>query len=357
MAVQEHMLRHQQLVQMAQEQVQQAQAQAAHSQAQVQARAQTHAHARVRHAQAHAQAQVHFHMANSAALRASMSSSTMRPIMGLDLVRGHVHASRSMTYFQVQSPDSGSQINYPRPLEGFGSRALQSTDFLAVRGSVGQPLLNQPSNRDRTAAGRLLNPWSASSAVHHEIYNIPAARGRTQDQCRGQVGSPVWGEPPVGGIPTGYASPLGVLSVNGSPGIAPGVVGGLGVSKRLGSLPMMVPNNTAPNRENASLKKVDSRPQVDDAWKINGGLRGGHLNNGTLVPGSWNASTEWPNSSGGQARNKRRRENGMDREHGVKPASLLSVGNGMESTANNLIQLGGPVTKSRYYSLGQSLEI
>lgn len=352
MAVQEHMLRQQQIMQMAQEQVQQVQAQA-QAQAQVQARAQAHAHAQVQqaHAHAHAHAQVQVHMANSGALRASMSGSTMRPMMGLELVGGQVQGSYGMMHLQVQKPDSGPQINFPRPLEGFGNRAPPSTDFAAGRGSVGGLMLNQPSNRDRTAAGRQLSAWAPSSAIHHELSNMPAARGRAQGQGRGQV---MWGEPPVGGIPTGFPSPLGVIGHAVPVNVSPGGVVALGTPKRQGSLPIMMPNNTTSNRENANMKKVDIRPQVDGTWRTNGGHNRGsvHHHNGTLAPYSRNDSAVWSkSSSGGQSGSKRSRENGMDRRNSSKPVPISSVGNGMGTAGNHLIQLGGPVTKSRYYSL------
>lgn len=363
MAVQEHILRQQQLMQMAQEQVQQVQAQA-QAQAQVQARAQAHAHAQVQqahahahanahaHAYAHAQAQVH--MANSGALRAS----AMRPIMGLELIQGQVLASHGRMHVLVQKPDPGPQINFPRPLEGFGARAPPSTAFAAGRGgSVGDQLvLNQSSNRDRTASGRQLNGWSPASVVHHEISNSPGARGRAQGQVRGQVETPLWGEQPMGGIPTGFPSPLGVIGhavpVNG---VAPAGVVALGTPKRQGSLPMVMPNNAAPtNRENATMKKADIRPQVDGTWRTNGGNRGSLHHNGNQAQYSRNDSGGlWSRSSPGtQPGIKRSRENGTDRRHSSsKPVSRANADNGTGTAGNNLIKLGGPVTKSRYYSL------
>uniref|UniRef100_A0A7I4AB54 RRM domain-containing protein n=1 Tax=Physcomitrium patens TaxID=3218 RepID=A0A7I4AB54_PHYPA len=378
MAVQGHILRYQQCVQLAQE-VQQAQAQAqahaqaqaqaqvqarahahAQAQAQVQARAHVHAHSQGHvHAHAHAQAQVH--MANSEALRASMNSSTMRPMMGLELIGGQVQASHGIMDLHVQTPDSGQQMNFLRPLEGFGSRVPQNTDFAAGRGSIGSHLLNQSSNRDR-AAGRQMNAWLPASAVHHEISTISGARARAQGQSRGQVMSSLWGEPPVGGIPTGFPSPLGVIGhvapVNVSPGIAPAGVIALGTPKRQGSLPIVMPSSTASNRENPNVKKVDTRPQVDGTWRTNGDNRGSLHNNGNSAPSSRKDAGAWSKSSTGQTGSKRSRENGVDRRHssgssgtGTKPIAPPNVGNGMGATGNNLIRLGGPVTKSRVLSV------
>lgn len=279
----------------------------------------------------------------------------MRPMIGLDLIGGQVQASHGMLHLQAQTPDSGPQINFPRPLEGFGARAPQGTDFSTVRGGRGGSVLNQPNNRDRTAAGRQLNAWSPSPAVQHEVLNMPASRGRAQYQGRGQVISTHWAEPPVGGIPTGFPSPLGVIShtvpINGSPGIAPGGVVALGAPKRQGSLPMMTPNNTAANREITNMKKVDSRPRSDGTWRTNGGNRGSDYNNGTLSSSLRNDSGVRSNGSPGSQTNRRSRENGMDRRHSSKPASLPSAGNGMGNVGNNLIQLGGPVTKSSVLSV------
>jgi hypothetical protein len=362
MAVQEHILRHQQLVQMTQEQVQCAETQAAQAQAQLQSRAQAHSYVQQAHthaqAHAHAQAQVHVHMANSGALRASISGSRMRPTLGLDLIVGQIQASHSMLHLQVQTPDLGPHIQYRRPSEGFGARAPLGTDFSAVQGSVGGSLLNQPCNRDRTAAGRQLNAWSPSSATKHEISSMPAVRGKTQGQCRVPVMSPRWGDPPVRGIPSGLPSSLGVIShtvpISGSSGIASGGVVALGTPKRQGSLPWMAPNNTATNRETANMKNVDIRPQVDCTWRTNGGNRGGHYNNGTLAPNSRTMSALWSNSLlGGLTGNKRSREIGMDQRYSLQP-SLRGVGHCAGTRVNNLIKLGGSVTKSRYFPLFNS---
>lgn len=284
-------------------------------------------------------------MANAGALRASISGSTMRPVMGIELVGGQVQGSHGLMHMQVQKPDSGPQMNYPRALEVIGTRA----ELAAGRGSVGGLLLNQPSSRDRAAAGRQLTAWAPSSGINHEISNMPAAQRRGQGQGRGQVMSPLWGEPPVGGIPTGY--PVLGHTVPASPG---GVVP-LRTPKRQGSLPIMVPNHTTrenATRENANMKNVDIRPQVDGTWRTNGSSNNRGIvrhHSETLAPYSRKNSVVWSKSSaGGQSGNKRSRENGTERRHSSKS---VPSSNGTGTAGNNLIQLGGPVTKSRYCSL------
>lgn len=291
-------------------------------------------------------------MANFGTIRASMSGSTMRPMMGLELIGGQLQGSHGMMHLQAQKPDSGPQVNYPRPLEGFGTRAPPSTDFAAGRISGGGLLLNQASNRDRTVSGRQPSAWAPSSAIYHEVSSVPAARGRTHGQGRGQVMSPLWAEPPVGGIPTGFPSPLGVIGHAVPANVSPGGVVALGTPKRQGSLPIVIPHHAAANRENANIKKADIRPQVDGTWRTNGDNRGSVHHNGTPAPYSRNDSAVWSkSSSGGQFGNKRSRENGLDRRHSSKTVTVSSVGNGMETAGNHLIQLGGPVTKSRMLSV------
>ncbi|KAG0574767.1 hypothetical protein KC19_VG289300 [Ceratodon purpureus] len=351
--VQEHILRHQRILQFAQEQVQHAQVQAAQAQAQVQVGvlAQAQAHAQVQHI--HVQAQVH--LANPGALRPALNSSTLHPIMGLDRTGGQVKASHTMMHLHVQSPDLNAQINFPRHFQDFGTRAPLGADLYAIRGSLWAPPLNQRRNEGRSVAPRQLNAWPPSSAVRHEILNMPAARGRARIQGQGQVISPFWVESPGGEILAGFSSPLEVISQtfpnNGTPGIAPEGVMALGTPKTRGSLPMIMPNHDAANRENISSKMVDIRPQVDSTWRTNGE---NHYKFGTLAPSSRNdnSSTVWANSSpGGQAGFKRSRENGMDRRHCSKPAPLTCVGNGTGIAGNNLIQLGGPVITSRVLSV------
>ena len=359
MAAHEQYIRSHQMMQMAQEQVHvhqaqvQAQAQAQQALAQAQAQAQAHAHAQAQQAHAHAQA----HMANSSQLRAPSNANPMRPMMGLEFIGGQVPASHAMMHLQVQTPDAGQQLNFLRPMEGFGGRVSRGMDpFPAGRGAGGGSLVIPPSNRDRTSVGRQQSAWSSPSLSSQEIQNMSSGRGRGQSQGRGQVISPLWGDPQVAGMPTGFPSSLGVIGhavpVNVGSGMAPGGMVSSGAPKRGGSLPVGLPGNLSANREGSgNSKKVDARSETDGTWRD-----GGHRNNHGTAPHSRGDSGAWSNGSVAHMGNKRNRENGLERRHsfagslsGGKAASHAN-GMGLNATnaGNHLIQLGGPVTKSRY---------
>lgn len=263
-----------------------------------------------------------------------MGGHAVRPMMGLEFGGPWPHA---MLHMQPHGPDMAAQMNFTGPMDAYPRSPRTSygsgRGAVATGGMFGQGQGRMGSS-PRDVMGRQ-GSWSAGSAQASDLH--PGGRGRVH--IRGQVVSPAWAGPQGIAI-TQVSAGQSEVAQGPSQNVSTGHATGAGMPGSRSTKAHRGPRAST-TEGFSSIKKTEPY----GTWKIDGDRSTGN--------GAQNARTGSNNrsSSSSATCTKRDRENGRGKHLGSfsnnsHSASVLAEGNGA-STASNLIQLGGPVQKSR----------
>ncbi|CAM6097714.1 unnamed protein product [Calypogeia fissa] len=274
-----------------------------------------------------------------------MGGPGVRPMMGLEF-GGPL--PRGMLHMQPQGPDMAAQMNFAGPMDAY-PRSPRTSYGSGRAGAAAGGMYGQGPGRvgstPRNGVGRQ-GSWSAASAPAADLH--PVGRGRVHG--RGQVVPPAWVDSQgiaMAQVPAGQAGVAqGVAqNVNIGHAMGPGTAGSRSTKAHRGPRVSTAEMNQNPREGFSNIKRTDP----DGTWKIDG--------NRSSSNGVQNARTGSNNrsSSSSGTGNKRDRENGREKHPSSNnsnshSASVLAQGNGT-NTASNLIQLAGPVQKSRFLTV------
>ncbi|KAL3695867.1 hypothetical protein R1sor_009943 [Riccia sorocarpa] len=248
---------------------------------------------------------------------------------------------QGLMHLQSASPDLFGQMNFVGPGDAY-SRSLRAESVDRVMagrlGQEGTRMISSP----RSVIGRQ-NQWAANG----DVVPTEGARGKG----RGQVPPPIWGDrhgvmPPAVVAQANGGQSLGVgQSVNIGQARSAHVMGAGQAKARQGAVSMGHGNHNpqrAPERA-----KAPGRVERDGTWKAS-------RDRATRSDAAKTKENDLRTSSAVASGNKRERAGGHENDSesiSIPSRSVLTpqyqgVSNGSASTSN-LIQLGGPVQKSR----------
>ncbi|BBN04887.1 hypothetical protein MPTK1_3g08560 [Marchantia polymorpha subsp. ruderalis] len=265
----------------------------------------------------------------------------MRPMPGMEFGG---QFPQGMMHLQA-CPDLTAQMNFVGPVDAFSRNTRAAYGGRGPGGMFGQ-VAGRMGSSQRNGMGRQ-NSWGSSTVQNGELLAV-GGRG----QGRGQVAGPIWSDPHVmaqaaaaQGVQAqgiGVGETVNMVQARGADVMTMGPAKARQSSQTIGHL----------SESQRVLKRAEpvGKLEPDGTWRVDGecGSRNG-------APQKKEKDLKNVMSSTSGAGNKRERELGREKESSTNLSNasknvLTPQGHGLSNgsaSASNLIQLGGPVQKSR----------